>query len=369
MTAAATPAPSGSSIPTAPEAAATGASIPGGSRAEWPVPAQRDAATRAGRPAGGGARLLGTGAYRPAGRLTSEEVGGRFGRTAQWVEARTGFVTRGVAAGHETVSAMALAAARDALDDSGLSADAVDLVMVATCSAPPRAGVVAAEVADGLGVHGAATVDLNAVCAGFCYAVAAAADSVRAGTAHYAVVVGAERMTDYIDPLDLGTSIIFGDGAGAVVVGPTDADAAGEPTAIGPVSWGSDGSRASLISVEADSQRLRMEGPAVFRWATETVHRIALDACRRAGVAPADLAAVVPHQANLRIVNAVAEKLGAVRAVVARDGADAGNTSAASIPLALHRLRHAKSVRAGDLALLVGFGAGLAWAAQVVRIP
>ncbi|MDT3441510.1 beta-ketoacyl-ACP synthase 3 [Pseudofrankia sp. BMG5.37] len=333
------------------------------------VPVPRSVGSRGARPAVGGARLLGTGAYRPAGRLTSDEVGGRFGRTAQWVEARTGFAARGVAAADETVGAMALAAARDALDDSGLPAGAVDLVMVATCSSPPRTGVVAADVASGLGVPGVATVDLNAVCAGFCYAVAAASDSVRAGTARHAVVVGAERMTDYVDPADLGTSIIFGDGAGAVVIGPAAAGAAGEPAAIGPVTWGSDGSRASLIRVEPENQWMRMEGPAVFRWAIETVHKIALDACERAGVAPADLAAVVPHQANLRIVDTVAEKLGAVRAVVARDGAGAGNTSAASIPLALHRLRRARAVRAGDLALLVGYGAGLTWAAQVVRIP
>ncbi|MBL7499216.1 beta-ketoacyl-ACP synthase 3 [Frankia sp. CNm7] len=334
-----------------------------------PIPAPRVARPGGTGRAPGGARLLGLGAYRPVGRLTSEELAGRFGRTAQWVEGRTGFVTRGVAAADETIGVMALAAAREALADSGLTAADVDLVMVATCSSQPRAGVVAAEVAAGLGAPAAATVDFNAACAGFCYAVAAAADSVRAGTARHAVVVGAERMTDYIDPADLGTSIIFGDGAGAVVIGPAEAGAEGEPAAIGPVTWGSDGSKASLIQVEPDSQRMRMEGQAVFRWATGSVHRVALAACERAGVAPKDLAAVIPHQANLRIVNALAEKLGAVRAVVARDGADAGNTSAASIPLALHRLHRNRAVRAGDLALLVGFGAGLAWAAQVVRVP
>lgn len=314
----------------------------------------------------GGARLLGLGSYRPQRTVTAEEVGRRFGRSEQWVLARTGFATRRVAGPDETLVGMALAAARDALADSGRPAHDVDLVIVATCTTGPAPGVIAGHVAAGLGVPGAAAVDLNAACAGFCYGLAAAADSVRAGTARCALVVAAERMSDILDPDDLGTAVIFGDGAGAAVVGPAEP---GEPAEIGPVAWGNDGARADLIELEPASQRLRMQGQAVFRWATENIARVALAACERAGVTPTDLAAVVPHQANLRIVNSIAGKLGVPDAVVARDGAESGNTSAASIPLALDRLREQKAVQAGDLALLVGYGAGLTWAAQVVRVP
>ncbi|EFC82822.1 beta-ketoacyl-ACP synthase 3 [Parafrankia sp. EUN1f] len=319
-----------------------------------------DGVRHAARPTG--TRLLGLGAYRPAQLITSEELGHRFGRTAQWIESRTGFATRRVATADETVPSMATVAAQEAVHDSQVSAAEIDLVIAATCSTDGTGGV-AAEVAAALGAPHAGALDLNAACAGFCYAVAAASDAVRAGSARHVVVVASEKMTARVDPDDLGTSIIFGDGAGAAVIGP------GGDDAIGPVVWGHDGSQSSLIRIDETTGRLRMEGQAVFRWAVSTALDVALAACARAGISPADLAAFVPHQANLRIVDAVAAKIGATSAVVARDGADCGNTSAASIPLALHGLRRQRAVAAGDLALLVGFGAGLSWAAQVVRMP
>ncbi|OLR94080.1 3-oxoacyl-ACP synthase [Actinokineospora bangkokensis] len=309
-----------------------------------------------------GARIAGFGAHRPGAVVGSAEIARRFGRTAEWVRERTGIVARRHAAG-ETREAMAVAAGARALERSDVDGSAVDLVVVASCSAEsPRTGL-AALVADGVGAVGAAGYDLNAACAGFCYALAVAADAVRAGSARCVLVVGAEKMTSWVDPADLGTSIIFGDGAGAAVV-----VAADEPD-IGPVVWGSDGSQAELIDIPVGVGVMRMQGQAVFRWATNAVHPVALRACEQAGVVPRQLDAIVPHQANLRIVEALARKLDAPDAVVARDVVDAGNTSAASIPLALDRLLAEGDVKPGGLALLIGFGAGLAYAAQVVRLP
>lgn len=308
-----------------------------------------------------GARLLGLGAYRPPGTLDSDELGTRFGRDGEWVRARTGMNTRRISLAEQGVADLAQPAADDAISASGLRPDQIDLVVVASCTIAPPHGV-AAPLAAKLGAFHAAAVDLNAACAGFCYSVAVAADAIRAGSAEHVLVVGVEKMTAWVDPADLPTAIVFGDGAGAAVVGRAE-----EPE-IGPVVWGSDGSQAELIHV-ADDQKIEMAGQTVFRWATSDIPPVALEACRRAGVEPSDLAAIVPHQANLRIVDVLARKLNAPGAAVARDGADTGNTSAASVPLALHRLLADGAVGSGDLALLVGFGAGLSYAAQVVRLP
>jgi len=309
-----------------------------------------------------GARILGFGGFRPATAVGSAEIAERFGRTGDWVRERTGIVSRRFAT-TETRESMAVAAALRALERSEVDAAGVDLVVVASCSADSPLVGVAAGVAAGIGANGAAGYDLNAACAGFCYALAVAASAIRAGSARRVLVVGTEKMTDLVDEADLGTSIIFGDGAGAAVV------AASDDPDIGPVVWGSDGSQSDLIDVPEGASTLRMQGQAVFRWATNNIHPVALRACELAGVDPRRLDAIVPHQANLRIVEALARKIDAPDAVIARDVVDAGNTSAASIPLALDRLLAEGEVKPGGLALLIGFGAGLAYAAQVVRIP
>ncbi|ONI75309.1 3-oxoacyl-ACP synthase [Actinosynnema sp. ALI-1.44] len=310
-----------------------------------------------------GSRIIGFGAYQPSTVVTSEETAKRFGRTGEWVQGRTGIVSLRKASAAETVQEMAVEAGRQALENAGLDAASVGLVIVASCSAERPMPDVASEVAYRIGARTAGAFDLNAACAGFCYALTVAADVVRSGSARYVLVVGTERMTAWVDPADLGTSIIFGDGAGAAVVGPSS------DAGIGPVVWGSDGQGADLIRIPDFSHGMHMEGQAVFRWATTEVHPIALAACERAGVKPGDLAAIVPHQANLRIIHAMAKKIGAPDAVVAQDVVRSGNTSAASIPLALQRLIEAKAVERDSLALLVGFGAGLSYAAQVVTLP
>src|SRR5215471_10373232 len=262
--------------------------------------------------------------------------------TDEWIRSRVGIESRRVAAADETVADMAEAAGAKALAASGLAPAAIDLVIVATCSPEVPLPNVAAVVAYRLGIVGPGAYDLNAACAGFCYALATASDSIRAGSARHALVIGAEKMTDWLDWNDRSTCIIFADGAGAAVLGPT---ADGEPTGIGP------------------------DGQAVFRWATTALHPIALEACVRAGVTPADISAFIPHQANLRIIEAIARRLGIPRERLADDITHAGNTSSASIPLALSRLAEQGRLQPGTPALLLGFGAGLSYAAQVVTVP
>jgi 3-oxoacyl-[acyl-carrier-protein] synthase III len=264
------------------------------------------------------------------------------------------------------VPEMATVAGGKALAGSGLSPADIDLVIVATCSTEASIPNASAVVANRLGIVAPGAYDLNAACAGFCYALANASDAIQAGTARHVLVIGAEKMTAWIDPDDRSTAIIFADGAGAAVVGPV---ADGEAPGIGPVAWGSAGEMAEKITIADRDSFLHQEGQAVFRWTTTTLHPIAQLACERAGVAVSDLAAFVPHQANLRIVEAIARKLGVPRERVADDIVHAGNTSSASVPLALSRMSERGDLKSGTSVLLLGFGAGMCYAAQVITVP
>ena len=313
-----------------------------------------------------GVRLAGIAAARPALELSNDDLVTRgLDTTDEWVRARTGIERRGVAADDEGVVELATAAAAKALAVAGCDPSATDLVIVASCTMPTPVPIAAAQVASTLGAAGGA-FDLNAACAGFCYSLSVAADAVRAGRARQAVVVGAERFSGWLDWTDRSPAILFADGAGAAVL---CADAAADD--VSPVVWGSDGSGADLIRIPADDGHLRMEGAAVYRWATTALAPIAEAACARAGLDPGQLAAFVPHQANLRIVDSLARALHLDESVtaIARDVVTAGNTSAASVPMALARLQEEGRVQSGDAALLFGFGAGLTYAAQVVRCP
>ena len=311
-----------------------------------------------------GARILGVGDHRPSRIVTNAEIAARINSSDEWIRERTGIVSRRLAAPDEDITAMSTGAAAKALAASGVSPDAVDLVLLASCTLPTPVPGPAAAVATRLGASRAGAVDINAACAGFCYSLAFAADAIRSGSAEHVVVIGTERFSNWIDWDDRGTSIIFADGSGAVVVGPAD-----EP-GIGPIAWGSDGAKAPLITIPVDDPAVRMDGPAVFRWATTQLAPLARRACDLAGIEPSDLAAFIPHQANLRIVDSLAKALGiAETAVVARDIIESGNTSAASVPLALSALVARGEVATGDYALLFGFGAGLTYAGQVVRCP
>ncbi|HEX6514993.1 MAG TPA: beta-ketoacyl-ACP synthase 3, partial [Nocardioidaceae bacterium] len=257
----------------------------------------------------------------------------------------------------------------------GVEPQQVDCVVVATVSHLLQTPAVATAVAYELGTERAAAFDISAACAGFCHGIALASDMVRGGTARHVLVIGVERLSDITDMRDRGTAFIFADGAGAALVGPSD-----EP-GIGPVVWGSDGEQFDLIrqkedwrdviaSEKPEMPHLTMQGNAVFRWASFEMAKVAQQALDRTGLTADDLDVFVPHQANMRIIDAMARSMKLPdRVKVARDIAEQGNTSAASIPLALDRMIEEGEAGSGDLALLIAFGAGLAYAAQVVRVP
>lgn len=323
---------------------------------------------------GRGARILGIGAYRPRRIVGNDELEARTGRSDAWIRRRTGIVERRWAEPGETVMDMAVEAAHKALADAGVAPDRVDMVLLTSMSNVRQSPGGAPEIAHRLGT-GSAALDLNAACAGFCYGLGLADGLVRSGTADHVLLIGSDKMSDIVDPYDSSAAFLFADGAGAMVVGP------GDRAEIGPVVWGSDGGQRHLIAHSAtwvdhrDQPELpwptmRMAGTEVFRWAVGEIPAVAEKALSAAGITAAELDAFVPHQANLRITDALAARLALSPDVaIARDVQYAGNTSAASVPLAIDRLREIGAVSRGGRTLLVGFGAGLSWAAQVVRLP
>ena len=310
------------------------------------------------------AALTGLGAYRPTHREGNADIAARIDSSDAWIRERSGIVTRGIAGETEGVVDMATAAGGKALASAGVDPADVDLVLLATCSMPGPLPGGSPEVAARLGARHAGTSDIGAGCAGFTYAVALAADSVRAGTSEHVLVIGAEKLMPMVDPDDRGTAFLFGDGAGAAVVSRAEEDG------IGRVVWAHDGDQHGRLVIDGAPLRLKMEGRAIYRWATTALPDLARTACERAGVELSELAAFVPHQANLRITESVVKSLALPPSVVvARDVVDSGNTSAASVPLALTRLVEQGDVGRGDPVLLLGFGAGLTAAGTVVRCP
>ncbi|GAB3601938.1 beta-ketoacyl-ACP synthase III [Microbacterium aureliae] len=319
-------------------------------------------------------RILAYGAARGEIAVPNEDLVGPIDSSDEWIRQRTGIVTRTRAVAETDAIDLATDAAREAIESSGLAASEIDAVIVATISNPKQTPSVAAIVADRVGANPAAAYDLNAACAGFAYGIAQADALIRAGAAHHALVIGTEKLSDIVDPADRSISFLLGDGAGAAVVGPSDTPG------IGPTVWGSDGSKADAVGMDhtltefrdgtAPWPTLRQEGPTVFRWAVWEMVKVARQALEAAGVTPADLAAFVPHQANMRIIDEFAKQLGLPETVVVgRDIETTGNTSAASIPLATHRLLQEHPELSGGLALQIGFGAGLVFGAQVVVLP
>jgi 3-oxoacyl-[acyl-carrier-protein] synthase-3 len=310
-----------------------------------------------------GTRVLAFGDYRPSRVVTNDELAQTVDTNDEWIRSRVGITERRIAGDDEGIVELGVHAGAKALANSGLAPSEIDLVILATCSAETPMPNHAALVAHRLGIEAPGAFDLNAACAGFCYALATASAAVQAGSARNVLVIGSEKMSQWIDWTDRSTCIIFADGAGAAVVAGSDSPG------IGPVVWGSAGDKYDKIIIEDRHSFIRQEGQAVFRWATTAIAPVALEACERAGVKPEDLAAIVPHQANLRIIDAIARKVKAANAVVADDIVQSGNTSGASIPLAMSRMIERGDVPSGAPALLVGFGAGLSYAAQVIQIP
>ncbi|MFJ2830620.1 beta-ketoacyl-ACP synthase III [Streptomyces sp. NPDC087263] len=310
-----------------------------------------------------GSRIAAVGHYQPAKVLTNEDLAELVDTSDEWIRSRVGIRTRHIAGPDEPVDELAAHAAAKALAAAGLTPSDIDLVLVATSTAVDRSPNMAARVANRLGIPSPAAMDINVVCAGFTHALATADHTVRAGAATRALVIGADKMSDVADWSDRTTCVLVGDGAGAAVV-----EASDEP-GIGPVLWGSVPEMGNAVRIEGTPSRFAQEGQSVYRWATTQLPAIARKACERAGLAPEDLAGLVLHQANLRIIEPLAEKIGAVNAVVARDVVESGNTSAASIPLAFSKLVERGEFSKGDPVLLFGFGGNLSYAGQVVRCP
>jgi 3-oxoacyl-[acyl-carrier-protein] synthase-3 len=314
-------------------------------------------------PRSAGSRVAGIGHYQPPTVVTNDDLVARGVPTNdEWIQSRVGIAERRFAT-DETMLDMAANAASKALANSGIAPAEVDLVILATCTGKQQVPGGAAELASRLGITSPGAYDLNAACAGFVYGLNAASNAVLAGHARTVLVVGSEKLTDYVDLMERGTGIIFADGAGAAVV--TASDSVG----IGPVVWGSDGDSAGAITTDPATATLRQEGQSVFRWATSTMGDVALQACAAAGLDSSQLAGFVPHQANLRIIDLIAKKLNAPNVVVARDIITSGNTSSASIPIALSKMLERGEIASGAPVLLVGFGAGLTYAAQVILAP
>ncbi|MCB5168939.1 ketoacyl-ACP synthase III [Streptomyces bambusae] len=313
-----------------------------------------------------GSRVIALGHYQPAKVLTNADLAELVDTNDEWIRSRVGIRTRHVAGPDETVDEMAAQAAGKALAGAGLTPADIDLVLVATSTAIDRSPNMAARVAAKLGMGSPAVMDINVVCSGFTHALATADHAIRAGSATRALVIGSDKMTEITDWTDRTTCVLTGDGAGAAVV---EACAEGEEPGIGPVLWGSVPEMGHAVRIEGTPPVFAQEGQSVYRWTTGQLPALARKVCERAGITPEDLAAVVLHQANLRIIEPLAQRIGAVNAVVARDVVDSGNTSAGSIPMALSKLVERGEIPTGAPVLLFGFGGNLSYAGQVIRCP
>jgi len=326
-------------------------------------------------------QILGVGDYRPSRVIPNSEIVDLIDSSDEWIRERSGIESRRYASADESVVDMSVAAAQKALAAAGITAAQLSAVIVATVTYPFQTPSAATDVTLRLGNPNAAAFDISAACAGFCYGVGMASDMVRTHSAEYVLLIGVEKLSDFTDPTDRGTAFIFADGAGAIVIGPSD-----RPK-IGPMIWGSDATAREAIVMQPSWLELRnpnglansgnigwpdikMQGQTVFRWAVYQMAPIGLKAIEAAGISVDQLDVFIPHQANIRIIDAMAKAMKLPEEIViARDVRVSGNTSAASIPLAMSALYDSGEVKSGQLALLIGFGAGLVYAAQVVELP
>ncbi|OMC56113.1 3-oxoacyl-ACP synthase [Mycobacterium sp. IS-836] len=319
--------------------------------------------------------LLSVGAYRPERVVSNDELCRNIDSSDEWIQSRTGIKTRRFAARDESAASMAIEAGRLAIANAGLAPSDIDGVIVATSTHFLQTPPCAPEVATGLGAAGVPAFDIGAGCAGFGYAIGVAADMIRGGSAAKMLVIGSEKLSPTIDMQDRSNCFIFADGAAGVVVGETPVQG------IGPTISGSDGEQVKAIRQDIDwidymdeptgpRPFLRLEGSAVFRWAAFEMGKVGRQAMDAAGIRPDEIDVFIPHQANSRINEVLAKNLDLrPDAVIANDIEHTGNTSAASIPLAMAELLETGAAKAGDLALLIGYGAGLCYAAQVVVMP
>jgi 3-oxoacyl-[acyl-carrier-protein] synthase-3 len=319
-------------------------------------------------------RIYALGASRGHLSVTNDDIAGPIDSSDEWIRQRTGIITRKRAGADQSLMDMAVEASKEAITKAGIDPTEIDAVILATITFPYATPSGASLLSELVGARGAAAYDISAACAGYCYGIAQADSLVRSGTAKYVLVVGGEKLSDFIEPTDRSISFLLGDGAGAAIVGPSD------HPGISKSVWGSDGSNWDKVGMtgsildfrdgKAAWPTLVQEGQSVFRWAVWEMAKVAKQALEASGLEAKDLSALVTHQANIRIIDEFAKQLELPEhVVVARDIVDTGNTSAASIPLAMHRLLAEGQVKSGGYALEIGFGAGLAFAAQVVELP
>jgi 3-oxoacyl-[acyl-carrier-protein] synthase-3 len=321
-------------------------------------------------------RIYALGAARGDLVVTNDDLAGPIESSDEWIRQRTGVITRKRASAAVTAADLATEAAREAISKAGIEPHQIDVVLISTISNTVQTPSMAALVADRVGANPAAAYDISAACAGYTYGIAQADSFVRSGLATYALVIGAEKLSEIVEPTDRTISFLLGDGAGAAVVGPSDYPG------IAKTVWGSDGSKWDAVGMDHSLLEyrdghgdvawptLRQEGQTVFRWAVWEMAKVAQRALDEAGVTSDQLTAFIPHQANMRIIDEFAKQLKLPESVlIARDIETTGNTSAASIPLATHRLLQENPQASGGLALQIGFGAGLVFGAQVVVLP
>ncbi len=319
------------------------------------------------------ARILSVGSATPSRVIDNEYLCQFIDSSDEWITQRTGIKERRWIGEGENIETLSLTAATSAIERSGIPADQIDAVIVATISHYHQTPALAPKLAYLLGLGDAAAYDISAACAGFCYGLAQAESLVRTGQARHVLVIAGETISEITDLTDRGTAFLFGDGAGAVVVGPS------QTNGIGPVVWGSDGAQASSIwqtrdwhgAVEAgEFPKLGMDGQAVFKWATSYIARAARRCLEVAGITPDELDVFIPHQANNRITDTLLRYLKLPEnVVVARTITHLGNNSAATIPMAMDALLTSGEAKSGQTALIIGFGAGLVYAGQVITLP
>ncbi|MBC7517884.1 MAG: ketoacyl-ACP synthase III [Microbacteriaceae bacterium] len=321
-------------------------------------------------------RIHGLGAARGDLVVSNDDIAGPIDSSDEWIRQRTGVIERRRAGKDVHAVDLAVTASLEALAHAGIRADQLGAILVSTISNTVQTPSLAALLADRIGATPAPAYDISAACAGYTYGIAQADSFVRSGLAEYVLVVGAEKLSDFAKPTDRTISFLLGDGAGAAVIGPSDSPG------ISPTVWGSDGSKWDAVGMDStlgdyrdgagsvDWPTLRQEGQTVFRWAVWEMAKVAQQALDVAGITSDQLAAFIPHQANMRIIDEFAKQLKLPESVaIARDIAHTGNTSAASIPLATHALLKERPELSGGLALQIGFGAGLVFGAQVVVLP
>jgi 3-oxoacyl-[acyl-carrier-protein] synthase-3 len=319
-------------------------------------------------------KIYSLGAARGDLTVTNDEIAGPINSSDEWITQRTGIITRKRASKDRSLMDMAVEASNEAIKKAGIKPSEIEAVIFSTITHPYQTPSAAALLAELVGATPAPAFDISAACAGYCYGIAQADSLVRSGVAKYVLVVGGEKLTDFIDPTDRSISFLLGDGAGAAIVGPS------ESPGISQSVWGSDGSKWEAVGMTGSLLDFRdgtgawptlvQEGQTVFRWAVWEMVKVAKQALEAAGITADELNAIVMHQANERIIDEMAKQLALPdHVVVAKDIKTTGNTSAASIPLAMHALLEQGQIKSGDLALQIGFGAGLAFGAQVVVVP